>query len=138
MLFDTIFWKRYADEFHLSPQKPGEACLAGMFQVWAILFVAIMGLMAPPTRLIMIALSLLQDRPALEVRDRAGWFVLVAAVSAIIAACMVKRRYWNFRLTPELTLPYLNGVDRGMVAFQVGLLSAAAVGMMGLMYWLFW
>ena len=134
---DQIFWKRYADELDRKPESPAMACFAGMLQVGVMFFIFFVALLVPVSRIGMIGVNLLSGTPALTLTARTIWFVAVAMSSAIISMFILVRRYWKYRLTPELARPYFERVDRIQMAFTWAGITVVALGLLAGMCKLF-
>lgn len=124
---DKIFWKRFADEYKLNPHNPGPACVGGMLQVGVIVFMIFIAVF----RLLARSLTLLLAAAGAETAARLWhpmefWAtLLLASISAIY---VVRRRYWDRRLQPELSRQYGEELNRGVITLLVvGLMSASAV-----------
>jgi hypothetical protein len=136
-VLDDVFWKRFADEYHEDPESPSAACFEGMFSAAVILFFGFIALLAPASRLLMVAINMLSHTAAAEIPHRDAWFTVVAVASALLSGLVVWRRYWRFRLVPEAAAPYV-GMDRFVIARNALGILAAAIVMTSLMFWIFW
>ena len=135
---DRIFWRRFADEYAVGRDTAASACISGMFHVGLILYVALMGLLAPIARALMIGYNVISNRPYFAVENRNSWYVVIATVAALITIAVIRRRYWRYRLTPEMSRPYLQSFDRNVMVLASTLLLVSAFGVMGLMFLVFW
>jgi hypothetical protein len=137
-VLDQIFWKRFADELRSDPDDPAMACFAGMFQGGLILYVATIALLAPVSRLAMICLNLMSDEPASLLGSRDRWYAIIAVAAGILTIVVVTKRYWHYRLTPQVAPQMGDEVDRWMMVFTSAGLLVVAFGLMALMFALFW
>ena len=135
---DEIFWKRFADEYRQNPNSPTAACFSGMFQVGLIFYVALLGLLTPVLRGMVIAANAVAGRPILAGVNKTAWFIVLALSAALTSAYLVRRRYWRYRAKSEMAVAYGEKIDRMMIAIKmVGLLACAFI-IMAVMMTLFW
>jgi len=136
---DQIFWKRYADEYRITPQNPTSACVAGMLQVALIVFFLVLTVLIPVARLAMIVTNALQRNPLLQMEQKPEWNAGLLTMAALLSAFVVMRRYWHHRLSPEQSVQYRDSVDRASIsliwlAYAAGGLVLSAVA--AKLFWL--
>jgi hypothetical protein len=109
-----------------------------MLNVAIVFFFLFEGLLVPVFRVVMIVNNFIVGNAALSMANRNVWSRGMVPIAAIAAATVVARRYWRYHLTPEVSLPYRENVDRlEMVMTWIGY-SVGAMAVLVVMVLAFW
>ena len=114
-------------------------CFLGMSQVTLVIFLFLMGLLAPLVRVVRYILNQSGLYGAQHSGFNLYWFVGMVAMSAVVSMWVSFRLYWRYRLTPDKAAAVDHNVryDRDNATITAIKVTGSALIFMAVMLMLF-